>query len=86
MEENKELTFEECMLELGMFAEQYNVDFESVRKFIRNIKDLCCDFGLREDDILCNLSNIGYNKKYGFRVIDFGLIESMGQRKFELVM
>lgn len=76
---------EDYFVKLGMAAERYGVGIDDVKDFIDGIECLCENYPLlREDDILSNLSNIGYNKEYGFRVIDYGLIYGI-EREYELV-
>ena len=76
----------ESLLKLGVFAAEHNISFEEVRKFFKDVEDCCLEFNLNEDDIYYNLSNIGYNSDLGLRVIDYGLVESSSDKKFELVM
>lgn len=76
---------EDYFVKLGMEAEKYGVGIDDVKDFIDGIRCLCEAYPLlREDDILSNLSNVGYNKEYGFRVIDYGLIYGI-EREYELV-
>ena len=74
---------EENLIQLGIMGAYFNYDLKDISNFIREVKEACITFGLREDDILNNLSNIGFNSQYGIRVIDYGLIES---DDFELVI
>lgn len=76
---------EDYFVELGMAAERHGIGIDDVKDFIDGVRCLCEAYPLlREDDILTNLSNIGYNKEYGFRVIDYGLIYGI-EREYELV-
>ena len=77
-------TDEENFVLLGMFAEKYGLNFSNVRDFIDLVQEVCIYIGIREDDILYNLSNVGYNPDYGLRVIDYGLVS--GTENFVLVI
>lgn len=43
-----------------------------VLTFINRVLTLCRETNLSQDDVLNNLSNIGYNKEFGLRIIDYG--------------
>lgn len=60
---------------LGQRLQWYGITFSEYKKFTNQVKDLCEDFCLREDDILLNPSNIGYHPVLGLRIIDYGLLE-----------
>lgn len=45
--------------------------------FIKILKEVCKRTDLVEEDILNNLSNIGYNKELGIRVLDYGLSQKL---------
>ena len=45
--------------------------------FIKILKEVCKETDLVEEDILNNLSNIGYNKELGIRVLDYGLSQKL---------
>lgn len=48
-------------------------DDGELERFYRAGCDFCEVCYLSEEDCLYNLSNIGYHKTFGFRIIDFGL-------------
>lgn len=50
------------------------------KDFIRKTHLLCEKYDLCEDDIFQNLNNLGYNKNYGIRIIDYGLTEEMARK------
>lgn len=50
------------------------------KDFIRKTHIFCEKYDLCEDDIFQNLNNLGYNKNYGIRIIDYGLTEEMAQK------
>ena len=77
-------TDEESLIEFGRIAGKLNVDFKEIKDFIEKVKNLCYEFDLYIDDMMYNLSNMGYNKDYGFRIIDYGLCYNSG--KYELVI
>ena len=45
--------------------------------FIKALKKICKETDLVEEDILNNLSNIGYSKELGIRVLDYGLSQKL---------
>lgn len=60
---------------LGTKIEQMGISFSDYKQFIDGAINLCEWFGLREDDITLNPSNIGYHPIMGLRIIDYGLTE-----------
>lgn len=48
--------------------------------FIQKVIRFCENQGINEDDILNNLNNLGWNKDYGVRIIDYGLDDEMIER------
>lgn len=77
VEEDKvwSLNEEDLKIYLGMQLNNFHISLKEYKDFINKVKDLCADFDLREDDILMNPSNIGYNSVLGLRIIDYGLVE-----------
>ena len=45
-----------------------------------NIINFCYKYDLNEDDILLNFSNLGWNKTFGVRIVDFGLTNEMNKK------
>ena len=78
-----ELSDEENLIKLGMMGAHFGYDLKYISNFIKEVREICEEFNLREDDILCNLSNIGFNPNYGICVIDYGLIN---ETDFKLVI
>ena len=68
-----QLNEQDLQVYLGTRLQWFNIPFNEYKQFIDNVKDLCDDFNLREDDILLNPSNIGYHPILGLRIIDYGL-------------
>lgn len=80
------LADEENYIELGRVGAQYGYSLQDIRVFLNEVRDVCDEFGLVEDDIFYNLSNIGANKQYGLRVIDYGFVDGINPKvPFELV-
>ena len=77
---------EESLMKLGAFSAEKGINFETVRRFILDVNKVCLEYDLNSDDIWYNLTNIGYNPSLGLRVIDYGLVYGVEDRKFELVM
>ena len=48
-----------------------------IGKFLESIIHFCDEYNLVLDDCLFNLSNIGYNEIFGFRLIDYGLTNEL---------
>lgn len=67
---------DELLILLGSRATSNNLSEQDILNFYNNVVKLCEKYDLNQDDILLNPSNIGYNIKYGIRIIDYGL---MGQ-------
>lgn len=78
-----QLSDEENLIQLGILGAHFGYDLKYISNFIKEVREICEEFNLREDDILCNLSNIGFNPNYGIRVIDYGLID---ENDFRLVI
>ena len=74
-EEVWKLNEEDLKIYLGTRLQRFCISFYEYKKFINKVVDLCENFNLREDDILLNPSNIGYNSVLGLRIIDYGLTE-----------
>ena len=53
---------------------------ESIGIFLNNIINFCYKYDLNEDDILLNFSNLGWNKVFGVRIVDFGLTNEMNKK------
>lgn len=66
---------DKSLILLGYKAREYGV--KNVMEFYNSVRSMCYKYGLNADDILKNPSNIGYNEKYGMRVIDYGLAEDL---------
>ena len=65
---------EEDLLKLiGFRAAAHKVTEQNLLIFFNQVKKLCEEYDLLEDDILFNPSNIGYNSTFGLRVLDYGL-------------
>ena len=77
------LNDEENLIQLGIMGARFGYDLKYISNFIKEVREVCEEFNLREDDILCNLSNIGYNSNYGICIIDYGLID---ETDFKLVI
>lgn len=75
---------EQCLVKLGYLSNTLNVPYTKVVEFLNKVNDICNYFALQRNDIIYNLSNIGFNDEYGLRVIDYGLLES-DKNKFELI-
>lgn len=56
---------------------------ESIGIFLNNIINFCYKYDLNEDDILLNFSNLGWNKVFGVRIVDFGLTNEMNKKFLE---
>lgn len=78
-------TDEEIYILWGRLSVKYNYTFQQLKDFLEKIDDLCDWYGLRRDDIIYNLSNVGYNKEYGFRIIDYGLAEEFDGERYRLI-
>lgn len=76
---------ESNLLRLGYEAANHNLNFVELEDFITKSQSIAEFFDLDYDDIINNLSNIGYNKNYGFRIIDYGLKKSCYSKGFEFV-
>ena len=48
-----------------------------ISTFVRRVRILCQDTDLAAEDILYNLSNIGYSKELGIRIIDYGFSKEL---------
>lgn len=64
-----------CMIYAGQHLKDLGVSMEEIKTFYDEVKEFCAEYGLVEDDIIKNPSNIGYNKVLGLRLIDYGLAE-----------
>lgn len=64
---------DDCFGELYETLVLNGVDDDDIGNFIENIVSICEEYDLNEDDILYNLSSLGWNSTFGARVIDFGL-------------
>ena len=53
---------------------------ETIGVFLNNIINFCYKYDLNEDDILLNFSNLGWNKVFGVRIVDFGLTNEMNKK------
>ena len=78
-----QLSDEENLIQLGMMGAHFGYDLKYISNFIKEVREVCEEFNLREDDILQNLSNIGYNSNYGICIIDYGLVD---ENDFKLVI
>ena len=78
-----QLSDEENLIQLGILGAHFGYDLKYMSNFIKEVREVCDEFNLREDDILHNLSNIGFNSNYGIRVIDYGLVD---ETDFKLVI
>ena len=74
----------ECLVRLGYLSKELGIDYDEVAKFLNKVEEICNYFALRQDDIIFNLSNVGYSEEFGLRIIDYGLLES-DKNKFELI-
>ena len=52
---------------------------ESIGIFLNNVINFCYKYDLNEEDIILNFSNIGWNKIFGTRIIDFGLTNEINK-------
>lgn len=52
-----------------------NINVQKIKEFFEELPNLCSYFGLVEEDIVNNFSNIGYNQFLGLRILDYGLCE-----------
>lgn len=50
--------------------------------FVHRVYTLCRDTDLAIEDILYNLSNIGYSKELGIRIIDYGFSKELEETYF----
>lgn len=50
---------------------------EEITNFLFILEVLCNTTTLVKEDILYNLSNLGYNEKFGLRVLDYGLSQEL---------
>lgn len=64
---------DDCFGELYGALVLNGVDDGEIGDFIENIVQVCENYDLNEEDILYNLSSLGWNSVFGARVIDFGL-------------
>lgn len=55
---------------------------EAIGIFLNNLTNFCYKYDLNEDDIILNFSNLGWNKAFGVRIIDYGLTNEMMERFF----
>lgn len=67
------LSEDEGLIKLGYYCANKGMEFSDVADFVMFTKEMCADYDLNEDDILGNLSNIGWNEEFGLRIIDYGL-------------
>ena len=56
---------------------------EAIGSFLNNIINFCYKYDLNEDDILLNFSNLGWNKVFGVRIVDFGLTNEVNKKFLE---
>lgn len=71
-EEQNQLQLFQCFCRYSLQKEYKN--------FIEKTHLFCEKHDLCEDDIFQNLNNLGYNKNYGIRIIDYGLTEEMARK------
>lgn len=64
---------DDCFGELYGSLVLNGVEDEDIGSFIENIIQVCEEYDLNEEDILYNLSNLGWNATFGARIVDFGL-------------
>lgn len=64
---------EEILCLMGWRCSKLGISEQNLSLFLEQVKDLCSDYNLREDDIFKNPSNIGYHPIFGLRIIDYGL-------------
>ena len=64
---------DDCFSELYGSLVLNGVEDEDIGNFIENIIKVCEEYDLNEEDILYNLSNLGWNATFGARIVDFGL-------------
>lgn len=57
----------------SFLTENSSMEDEEIGNFINDITDFCDSYDLRQDDVLLNLSNLGYSPIFGPRIIDYGL-------------
>ena len=58
---------------LATEQEAFSIEDDDIGNFIENIIQVCEEYDLNEEDILYNLSNLGWNATFGARIVDFGL-------------
>ena len=56
---------------------------EAIGAFLNNIINFCYKYDLNEEDILLNFSNLGWNKVFGVRIVDFGLTNEVNKKFLE---
>ena len=68
---------EEIPIELGSRLAAKGYTDEEIGELLERITNFCIDWNLNESDVLLNLSNLGYSRELGLRIIDYGLTEKM---------
>ena len=68
--------YEEGIAFLGHFCAKKNISYNTLRNFLIYTHEFCDHYNLNSDDILGNLSNLGWSDTFGLRIIDYGLANS----------
>ena len=75
---------DECIPFLNNALALQGMEDGDIGKFIETTINVCTDFDLNEEDILYNLSNIGYNSIFSARILDYG-VDSLIMEEFNEV-
>lgn len=70
---------DEIPIELQKKLSTKGMTDESIGVFLNSIINFCYKYDLNEEDIILNFSNIGWNKIFGTRIIDFGLTNKINK-------
>lgn len=68
---------DKCISKIVEIAGQLGATTTEIDDFFHKLKILCNSTDLVIEDILHNLSNIGYHPNFGLRVIDYGLSQEL---------
>lgn len=66
---------DDCLNVIQKELFSYGLTEEQIEKTLDDVFNFCRNKGLLVEDIICNLSNCGFDSRFGFRILDYGLDE-----------
>ena len=66
---------DDCLNVIQKELFSYGLTDEQIENIITQVSNICSNFSLQVEDIFCDLSNCGFDSRFGFRVLDYGIDE-----------